>query len=384
MLNFICSTCGKCLQAGAEAIVCPDCNRMMTPATALAAPPDAASAKLTMPADSRTAISAGLPPYQPERKSSIAKETVSVLMRGLPFLIFGVVILTLVALCVPAVEKVREVAARTQSTNNLKQIGLAAHSFHDANKRLPFNGSSAAVRDMPYSLNAVANQPRSGSWGFQIAPFIDQSQMFAAGTSDVGIATLMCPGRGRPSSSITPALGAATPPWSDYVINPWLNDPLGGGGLTSISAVSDNKRTLAGITDGSSNTILFGHGQINTGDYGTRIATPGYMNTILIGGTTATALSSNPAAGPVTFARDSAETRRDAARGWGSPYAQGCLMSLGDATVRMFPYSLGVGSFKKVPAGSRQLGNVGSGDPAMSLASYLTPVGGEALVLGDY
>jgi type II secretory pathway pseudopilin PulG len=281
---------------------------------------------------------------------------------------------TLIAVLVPPIQKVQEAQARTNSTNNLKAIGLAAHTFHDMHKRLPFNGSSVAVKDEPYSLNAVANQPRSGSWAFQIAPFMDQRPMFTAGTSDTGIALLMCPGRGRPLTSNTPAVGATTPPWSDYVINPWLNDNLNGGGLTTNSAVQDNQRTLVGITDGTSNTIFFGQGQINTQDYWRRDATPGYMDTILIGGTTATALSSNVAAGPVTFERDSSETRRDAARGWGSPWAQGCLMCMGDATVRMFPYSITVGSFKD---------GVGMPVTANNLATFLTPTGGEVLTLCD-
>src|SRR5947208_2711998 len=78
------------------------------------------------------------------------------------------IIAVLIALLVPAVQKARYAAARTQSTNNLKQCALAAHSFHDAYKSLPFNGDTSANNANSYS----------GSWAYQILPYADQQPLF--------------------------------------------------------------------------------------------------------------------------------------------------------------------------------------------------------------
>jgi prepilin-type N-terminal cleavage/methylation domain-containing protein/prepilin-type processing-associated H-X9-DG protein len=84
------------------------------------------------------------------------------------------IIAILIALLVPAVQKVREAAARTQCINNLKQIGLAMHMNHDATKALPSGGwgwdwIGTAER------GTGADQP--GGWLYNILPYIEQGNL---------------------------------------------------------------------------------------------------------------------------------------------------------------------------------------------------------------
>jgi len=81
------------------------------------------------------------------------------------------IIAILIALLVPAVQKVREAAARTQCINNLKQMTLAMHSYHDTYKYYPPSMLKQAIQDNGQSY-------RSMYWSGLILPFIDQGPMW--------------------------------------------------------------------------------------------------------------------------------------------------------------------------------------------------------------
>ena len=94
-----------------------------------------------------------------DSKTSIVRRAKAPAFTLIELLVVIAIIAILIALLVPAVQKVREAAARTQCANNLKQLGLACHSYHDQMKQLPYARSAAA---------------RIGTWAVLILPFIDQ------------------------------------------------------------------------------------------------------------------------------------------------------------------------------------------------------------------
>jgi prepilin-type N-terminal cleavage/methylation domain-containing protein/prepilin-type processing-associated H-X9-DG protein len=89
------------------------------------------------------------------------------------------IIAVLIALLLPAVQAAREAARRAQCTNNLKQIGIACHNFHDVNNRFPY-----AVFE-PYgtqanSYSTTAATPFGPNWAIYILPYIEQQTLYNA------------------------------------------------------------------------------------------------------------------------------------------------------------------------------------------------------------
>jgi len=87
------------------------------------------------------------------------------------------IIAILIALLVPAVQKVREAAARTQSVNNIKQIVLATHSFNDAKNFIP-----PSIGIYPFNANPTQPPPNSitGTAFFFLLPYVEQQNTYKA------------------------------------------------------------------------------------------------------------------------------------------------------------------------------------------------------------
>jgi prepilin-type N-terminal cleavage/methylation domain-containing protein len=92
------------------------------------------------------------------------------------------IIAILIGLLLPAVQKVREAAARAKCQNNLKQLGLAVHNFHDSNNMTPYTrvGKKAPT---------VNNQ----TWAYFILPYIEQTAIYAAWTPNTTYSSLIPP-----------------------------------------------------------------------------------------------------------------------------------------------------------------------------------------------
>jgi prepilin-type N-terminal cleavage/methylation domain-containing protein/prepilin-type processing-associated H-X9-DG protein len=172
------------------------------------------------------------------------------------------IIAILIGLLLPAVQKARESAARTQDLNNLKQIGLAVQGYHDLYACLPHNGTGALTPDP--TINGF-NQP--GPWTWQLLPLIEQQNLVSNAAFSSQVKAYLSPARPRQpvTRSQSPYIENSSNPnvhngwWpTDYAINvaafpgSYVEDEVTG------TAPVLAHLTLAGITDGTSNTIWGG------------------------------------------------------------------------------------------------------------------------------
>jgi prepilin-type N-terminal cleavage/methylation domain-containing protein len=187
----------------------------------------------------------------------------------------------LLALLLPAVQKVREAAARTQCRNNLKQIGLAFHMHADAYEIFPDGGEFWDPLTYPRTWSgatpAIAPHQTWG-WGYQILPFIEQTNLWR-GPEDsvVRAATLklyFCPARRGVTQRLVLSYGPSG--MIDYAGNAGTSTDeahglMPGNGKNGTVVRRPNGSPLrsgsvrlgSGIPDGASNTLLVGEKRMN-------------------------------------------------------------------------------------------------------------------------
>jgi prepilin-type N-terminal cleavage/methylation domain-containing protein/prepilin-type processing-associated H-X9-DG protein len=195
------------------------------------------------------------------------------------------IIAILIALLLPAVQAAREAARRMQCTNNLKQLALAAQNYHDQNGSLPMGDPLTPYPDGgldrgPGSgnslfiamLSQLEQQAMFNSYNFTGSPYNAQN----ATVLGTGLSTLWCPSDGTISGSIKAGLTYrlssyagcmgtwGIEPW-DVGVNVYYPAPMESSPQFVQIANSVNgvfrycyAMTISSITDGTSNTIMFG------------------------------------------------------------------------------------------------------------------------------
>jgi prepilin-type N-terminal cleavage/methylation domain-containing protein len=128
------------------------------------------------------------------------------------------IIAILISLLLPAVQQAREAARRTQCRNNLKQMGLGLHNYHDVHSQFP----QAYMVDMQVDVGVVASRGMN-SWAFGILPFLDQGNVWEqasnGGTIQVqgnvdytaaafALPVFLCPSAGRTENIIRAGFNA--------------------------------------------------------------------------------------------------------------------------------------------------------------------------------
>ncbi len=164
------------------------------------------------------------------------------------------IIAILIGLLLPAVQKVREAAARLQSSNNLKQIGIALHNCHDQNGKLPVCHGCFPTSGNGISWNADLYRPSIfGTQQYFLLPYIEQDNVFKNVTgnswrSQDVIKTYLAPG--------DQSIGAEGRTWGNRGGTSYASNwHAFGGGWGEDWQVGGKARIPASFPDGTSQTI---------------------------------------------------------------------------------------------------------------------------------
>lgn len=177
------------------------------------------------------------------------------------------IIAVLVGLLLPAVQRVREAANRAACLNNLKQIGLALHGYHDLRGSFPHAYDQRALFLDPRIYDRTTKTTiLTKSWATLILPFIEQANLENGGYQTYGprpVKLYNCPSEGRAVNTYTGS-GFGTDALTDYLavtgtktLSSRYPSLIPANKCDGVIYGSSHIR-LTDITDGASNTLLVG------------------------------------------------------------------------------------------------------------------------------
>jgi prepilin-type N-terminal cleavage/methylation domain-containing protein len=188
------------------------------------------------------------------------------------------IIAILVGLLLPAVQKVREAAARTQCSNNLKQLGLAIQNYASA------NGDQLPPINFYMVVNALSDNAAQGSAHYALLPYIEQTNVYNQHNQDIAnpgykgalyvpLKNFACPSDPTQNNGLANG-GSQSGQWGLSCYS--YNLVLFGGSYSAVNTIvgrSASPYRIGNIPDGSSNTIGLGE---QTGAYPAYYGAGGY------------------------------------------------------------------------------------------------------------
>jgi prepilin-type N-terminal cleavage/methylation domain-containing protein/prepilin-type processing-associated H-X9-DG protein len=174
----------------------------------------------------------------------------------------------LIALLLPAVQKIREAAARIQCANNLKQIGLAFHNHHDSFQYFPAGGTSFNTPPAYRNGQPFVGAQQTAGWGFQVLSYIEADNAVRGGpVVAIGAPNkvFFCPSRRGPQTlTLLPGEEGYVPPISpnvgiEHVLCDYAASNLEGTGV--VRQTLPNR--ILDITDGTSSTLMVSEKRMN-------------------------------------------------------------------------------------------------------------------------